>query len=42
MLRSARVVIDKQPHIIIQRGHNRQVVFTQDEGYINYSDTLAK
>jgi len=42
MPRSARVVIAKQPHIIIKRGHNRQVLFTQDEGYIYYSDTLAK
>ena len=42
MPRSARVVIANQPHHIIQRGHNRQVVFAQDEDYVYYSDTLAE
>ena len=42
MPRSARVVIANQPHHIIQRGHNRQVVFTQVEDYVYYSDTLAE
>ena len=42
MPRSARVVIANQPHHIIQRGHNRQVVFAQDADYVYYSDTLAE
>jgi REP element-mobilizing transposase RayT len=42
MLRSARVVIANQPHHIIQRGHNHQVVCAQDEDYVYYSDTLAE
>ena len=42
MPRSARVVIANQPHHIIQRGHNRQGVFAQDEDYVYYSDTLAE
>ena len=42
MPRSARVVIANQPHHIIPRGHNRQVVFAQVEDYVYYSDTLAE
>ena len=42
MPRSARVVIAKQPHHIIRRGHNRQVLFTQDEELYIIQDTLAE
>jgi len=42
MPRSARVVIANQPHHIIQRGHNRQVVFAQEEDYRYYLETLAE
>jgi putative transposase len=42
MPRSARVVIANQPHHIIQRGHNRQVVFAQVDDYEYYLDTLRE
>ena len=36
MPRAARVVIPNYPHRIIQRGHNREVVFAADEDYHYY------
>jgi putative transposase len=42
MPRSARVVIANQPHHIIQRGHNRQVIFAQVDDYVYYLDTLRE
>jgi putative transposase len=42
MPRSARVVIANQPHHIIQRGHNRQVVFAQVDDYVYYINTLKE
>jgi putative transposase len=42
MPRNARVVISNYPHHIIQRGHNRQVVFASDEGYLYYLDNLQE
>ncbi len=31
MPRVGRVVLPDYPHHVVQRGHNRQVVFAQDE-----------
>ncbi len=40
MPRGARIVISDYPHHIIQRGHNRQVVFATDDDYLFYLDNL--
>lgn len=42
MPRTARIVITGYPHHIIQRGHNRQVVFAADEDYQYYLDNLRE
>ena len=42
MPRQARIVIANYPHHIIQRGHNRQVVFAGDEDYLYYLDNLKE
>lgn len=42
MLRTARIVIPNYPHHIIQRGHNRQTVFTEDTDYLYYLENLAE
>ena len=42
MPRTARIVITGYPHHIIQRGHNRQVVFAADEDYLYYLDNLRE
>lgn len=38
----ARVVLPGCPHHVIQRGHNRQVVFLEDQDYQYYLATLAE
>ena len=38
MPRRARLVLPNCPHHIIQRGHNRQVVFASDDDYLYYLD----
>jgi len=40
MPRSARIVIPHTPHHIVQRGHNRQAVFTSDDDYNYYRENL--
>jgi putative transposase len=40
MPRSSRIVVPATPHHVIQRGHNRQVVFATDEDYQYYLDNL--
>src|SRR6266571_2788682 len=40
--REGRLVITGYPHHVIQRGHNRQEVFTSDEGYHYYLDNLRE
>ncbi len=40
MPRKARIVVPNTPHHIIQRGHNRQTVYTSDEDYQYYLETL--
>ena len=42
MPRKARLVIPHFPHHVIQRGHNRQVVFARDDDYLFYLDTLQE
>jgi putative transposase len=40
MPRTSRVVLPNYPHHVIQRGHNRQVVFVRDEDYLYYLENL--
>jgi putative transposase len=42
MPRTSRVVLENYPHHVIQRGHNRQVVFASDEDYGYYLDNLRE
>ncbi len=42
MPRMGRVVVPGYPHHIIQRGHNRQVVFAEEADYRYYLNTLAQ
>jgi putative transposase len=42
MPRTGRFVITGYPHHVIQRGHNRQEVFTSDEEYLYYLDNLGE
>ena len=41
MPRMARVVLPQYPHHVVQRGHNRQVVFAAGEDYQRYLDDLT-
>jgi len=38
--RASRIVVPEIPHHVIQRGHNRQVVFAVDEDYNYYLENL--
>jgi putative transposase len=40
MPRKARVLVANYPHHIVQRGHNRNVVFVADEDYRFYLENL--
>lgn len=42
MPRTARFIVPNYPHHIIQRGHNRQVVFASEEDYLYYLDNLRE
>lgn len=42
MPRQSRFVLPNYPHHIIQRGHNRQVVFAGDDDFLYYLDTLQE
>ncbi len=42
MPRVGRVVLPGYPHHIVQRGHNRQVIFAQDEDCANYLENLQE
>lgn len=42
MPRTGRLIVPDYPHHIIQRGHNRQVVFASDEDYLYYLDNLRE
>ena len=37
-----RVMLPNYPHHVVQRGHNRQVVFAEPKDYRRYLDTLAE
>ena len=41
MPRQARIVISNTPHHIVQRGHNRQVVFNSDDDFSYYKRNLT-
>lgn len=38
----ARIIVNNYPHHIIQRGHNRQVVFAFDDDYWFYLDNIRE
>ena len=42
MPRMARVVLPHYPHHIVQRGHNRNVIFAERQDYQRYLDTLRE
>ncbi|MGH8557140.1 MAG: transposase [Methylococcales bacterium] len=42
MPRVGRVVLPNYPHHIVQRGHNRQVVFAGDQDFEYYLETLSQ
>ena len=42
MPRKARVIVPGMPHHIVQRGHNRNVVFVEEADYQYYLDNLAE
>jgi putative transposase len=42
MPRKARIVVPGVAHHVVQRGHNRQVVFAADEGFQFYLENLAE
>ena len=42
MPRTGRVVLPDYPHHVVQRGHNRQVVFAEPADYCYYLGTLAE
>ena len=42
MPRTSRLIVPGFPHHIIQRGHNRQVVFASGEDYLYYLDNLRE
>ena len=40
MPRKARIVVPNTPHHIVQRGHNKQVVFVNDDDYQYYLENV--
>jgi putative transposase len=42
MPRKARIVVPGVAHHVVQRGHNRKVVFAADEDFQFYLDNLAE
>lgn len=42
MPRIGRIVLPNYPHHVVQRGHNRQVVFAEAEDYQRYLSTLRE
>ena len=41
MPRTGRTILPHYPHHIVQRGHNRQVVFAEARDFERYLETLA-
>jgi len=42
MPRMGRIVLPNYPHHVVQRGHNRQVVFAEPSDYQHYLDDLRE
>lgn len=42
MTRKGRIIVPSTPHHIIQRGHNKNVVFVSEEDYTYYLDNLKE
>ena len=42
MPRTSRIVLPNHPHHIIQRGHNRQVIFASNEDYLYYLENIRE
>ena len=42
MPKKARILVPNCPHHIVQRGHNRQAVFVEDEDYDYYLENLRE
>lgn len=42
MPRTGRIVAPDMPHHIVQRGHNRNIVFVEDGDYLYYLDNLRE
>lgn len=42
MARKGRIIVPSTPHHIIQRGHNKNVVFVSEEDYTYYLDNLKE
>jgi len=42
MPRVGRVVLQNYPHHVVQRGHNKQVVFAEEADYRYYLKTLEE
>lgn len=42
MPRTKRILLPNCPHHIVQRGHNRQVIFAQDEDFNNYLKNIKE
>lgn len=42
MPRMGRVVLPNYPHHVVQRGHNRQVVFAEDDDFQRYIENLRE
>ncbi|MEO6423475.1 MAG: hypothetical protein ABIR84_12580 [Candidatus Nitrotoga sp.] len=42
MPRVCRVVLPEYTHHIVQRGHNRQLIFAQDEDCVGYLEYLRE
>jgi REP element-mobilizing transposase RayT len=38
----ARIIVPRMPHHIVQRGHNRNVVFVEDRDYKYYLNNLVE
>ena len=42
MAKKPRVILPNMPHHIVQRGHNRNAVFVEEEDYEYYLETLLE
>lgn len=42
MPRLGRIVLPRYPHHVVQRGHNRQVIFAEPQDYERYLNTLQE